>query len=193
MNFISTQSYILTLNNVTINEGKAQEFAKVFFLSSPPADLNDIEDTKYSTPVSHNVTITVHQLKTVINKISLNKASGSDEILNRLLKETFEVTKKHLLALMQASINQQHYPKPFKETTTIIIRKPGKPDYIKPNAYRPIALENTLRKILESIMTELICFLAESYHMLPTHHFGGRAGRTTEDAMIVLTEYIQEA
>ena len=194
MDSTPTQPYISTLNgDATSNEEKALEFTRVFFPQPPPADTSDInETTEYPRPVPCNLTITMRQLETAINKASPDKAPGPDEIPNRVLKKAFSTIKHHLLALVQASVNKHHYPTPFKETTTIVIRKPGKPDYTKPNAYRPIALENTLGKILESIMTELINYLAETFHMLPTHHFGGRAGRTAEDAMMTLSEKIHE-
>jgi hypothetical protein len=35
---------------------------------------------------------------------------------------------------------------------TVIIPKPNEPDYSDPKAYRPIALLNCLRKILEKLM-----------------------------------------
>ena len=57
---------------------------------------------------------------------------------------------------VSASLNAGHYPACFKKTTTIVLRKPNKPDYTKPNAYRPIALENTIGKVLESVMAELV-------------------------------------
>jgi hypothetical protein len=38
-------------------------------------------------------------------------------------------------------------------TTTAILRKPIKPDYTKASAYRPIALENKLGKLIESVVT----------------------------------------
>src|SRR5579859_7619419 len=53
-----------------------------------------------------------------------------------------------LHALVQASINTAHFPAIFKTTTTVVLWKPAKLDYTKPNTYRPIALENTMRKII---------------------------------------------
>ena len=94
---------------------------------------------------------------------------------------------------MQASLEIGYFPKSFKETTTIVLRKPGKPDYTKPNAYRPIALENTLGKVFESIMTNIMSYLTETYGLLPPQHYGGRPGRSTEDAMLVLLENIHKA
>src|SRR5436190_16610083 len=97
------------------------------------------------------------------------------------------------MALTQASLNTGHFPTPFKKTVTIVLRKPNKPNYTKPNAYRPIALENTIGKVLESILAEHISYLCETFNLLPKHHFGGRPGRTAEDAMLILSESIYQA
>ena len=75
----------------------------------------------------------------------------------------------------------------------MVLRKPGKPDYTVTKAYRPIALENTLGKVLESVMADTISYLTETYELLPAHHYGGRPGRSAEDAMMILTENIHKA
>ena len=94
---------------------------------------------------------------------------------------------------MQASINLCYFPKVFKDTTTIVTRKPGKTDYTNAKAYRSIALENTLGKVFESIMTEIMSYLTEIYELLSVHHYGGRPGRSAEDAMLLLSENIHAA
>ena len=184
--------YIPTINNATSNEDKAAAFKSTFFPPPPLANLSDIPST-YPDPVPCNSKITTRQLENAINKLSPNKAPGPDEISNLVLKKTFHITQDHLLALMQATININHFPTPFKTTTTVILRKPSKPDYTKPNSYRPIALENTLGKVLESIMAELLSYVTETHQLLPPEHFGGRPGRTAEDAMTILSERIQHA
>ena len=42
-------------------------------------------------------------------------------------------------------------------------------------------------------MAEYISYLCETHKLLPKHHFGGRPGRTTEDAMLILSESIHQA
>jgi len=64
---------------------------------------------------------------------------------------------------------------------------------MKPNAYRPIALECTISKIVESIVTELLSYLIETHDLLPANHFGACPQCTTEDAMMVLSENIDNA
>ena len=81
----------------------------------------------------------------------------------------------------------------LKETITLVLRKPNKPNYTRANAYRPIALESTIGKVLESIVAEHLSYLCETFELLPKHHFGGRPGRSTEDAMLILSESIYQA
>jgi hypothetical protein len=47
-----------------------------------------------------------------------------------------------------------------------ILRKEGKADYLFLGSYRPIALENTLNKILERIIADYIVDTAKKYTLL---------------------------
>ena len=185
--------YIANINGACTNEEKAIQLQQMFF---PPPPLTVIDDiyangrAMYPHSVYCPQIVTMRQLQNVINKLHPNKAPGPDEIPNRVLKKTFKTTKHHLLAMANSSVKLSHFPTAFKNTSTIVLRKPGKPDYTKPNAYRPIALENILGKVLESIMAEILSYLTETHKLIPPQHFGGRPGRTSEDAMIILTEKI---
>lgn len=75
----------------------------------------------------------------------------------------------------------------------VVLRKPGKPDYSVPGAYRPISLLNTLGKLLEAVMTRRLSYLAEKHSLLPNSQFGGRPGRTAEQALLVLSRAIDQA
>ncbi|CAG7855244.1 SubName: Full=Uncharacterized protein {ECO:0000313/EMBL:CCA77710.1}; Flags: Fragment [Serendipita indica DSM 11827] len=69
--------------------------------------------------------------------------------------------------------------------------KPGKPAYNIAKAYRPIALLNTLGKLLLALMAEDLTYMSEHYALLPHSQFGGRPGRTTTDALHLLTSTIR--
>ena len=47
-----------------------------------------------------------------------------------------------------------------------ILRKEGKVDYLLLGSYRPIALENTLSKILKRVIVEHIVYIAEEHALL---------------------------
>jgi hypothetical protein len=74
-----------------------------------------------------------------------------------------------------------------------MLRKPGKPRYDVPKAYRPIVLLNTMWKVLAAIVANHISFLTEKHQLLPANHFGGRSGQTTADALHLLTYKVKEA
>ena len=143
--------------------------------------------------IPYEAQITIQQIREAVNRLAPDKAPGPDEISNRVLKNALPAIEHHLQALMQASLKLGHFPKPFKQTTTVVLRKPSRPDYTKVKAYRPIALENTLGKVMESVITEIISYLTETHELLPPHHFGGRPGRSAEDAMMILSESIYQA
>ena len=59
-----------------------------------------------------------------------------------------------------------YYPRLGRAIITIVLRKEGKVDYLFPGSYRPIALENTLSKILERVIADRIVDIAKEYALL---------------------------
>ena len=200
-----TQNVIPTLNGTSkTHQQKTEALRQTFFPPPPPANLTDIRSSGKSSEseseseeqpeeIPYTSAITIQQIRRAVNKTAPNKAPGPDGIPNAVIKKALPHIEWHLRTIMQASINLGYFPKAFKETKTVVIRKSGKPDYTVPKAYRPIALENTMGKIMESIIAESISYLTEEYHLLPENHFGGRPGRSTEDAMMILVENIHKA
>jgi hypothetical protein len=79
----------------------------------------------------------------------------------------------------------------WKQFTTVVLRKPGKPSYNIPKAYRPIALLNTTVKLLSAIIAKQLMFYAEKHSLLPSNHFRGREKRTASDAVHLLIHHIK--
>jgi len=48
----------------------------------------------------------------------------------------------------------------------VVLQKEGKADYLIPGSYRPIALENTLSKILEKVIVDYIADIVEEHALL---------------------------
>jgi len=57
-------------------------------------------------------------------------------------------------------------PESLKESITVALRKEGKKDYSLPGSYRLIALENTLAKVLEKHVANIMSEAAEEYGLL---------------------------
>ena len=60
-----------------------------------------------------------------------------------------------------------YYPRLRKAITTFVLHKEGKADYSFPGSYRPIALKNTLSKILKKVIADYIANTAEGHALLP--------------------------
>jgi len=99
----------------------------------------------------------------------------------------------HLLLIYKAIIRIGTYYDPWRESITVVLRKPGKANYELPKAHRPIVLLSTVAKVLTALITEDISRLVECHQLLPKTHFGGRPGRTTADAVHYLTQRIKGA
>jgi len=56
--------------------------------------------------------------------------------------------------LFNACLKQKTYPRIYKKTKIIVLKKPEKKvgDYIKAEVYRPIIFLNTIKKILKTIL-----------------------------------------
>ena len=77
--------------------------------------------------------------------------------------------------------------------TTFVLYKEGKADYLFLGSYRPIALENTLRKILERVIADRIADTAEEHALLPQSQMGARKNRSTLLALMLLAATIKSA
>lgn len=94
---------------------------------------------------------------------------------------------------MNACLRRGYCPRLFRESTTVVIRKPGKPGYTTSETYRPITLLCTLGKALESVIATRLSFLVEEHRLLPEPHIGGRVGRSCDHALDLLLERVYES
>jgi hypothetical protein len=75
----------------------------------------------------------------------------------------------------------------------ITLQKPGKPDYTKLKAFRPILLLLTISKGLEAVIAVRLSYLIEEYSLLLKNYFRVRLKRSTKQALNVLVERIYKA
>ena len=169
---------------------KVHMFKEEFFPPPPEADLSDIPTMRYPTAKHCPMRIERDEVMTTLRKQKVNKASGPDGVTNVILKACAEDVADLATPLFQACIELGYHPEAYRKATTVVLKKSGKDDYCVPKSYRPIALLNTMGKIMESIMAKRISHLAEEHSMLPVTQMGARKGRSTESALELLTEQV---
>ncbi|TFY62710.1 hypothetical protein EVG20_g6603 [Dentipellis fragilis] len=181
-----------TIQSVADNDGKSAILARAFFPPPPPTSTID-PDFEYPEPLQDPDFISPDQIRRHASKLSPYKAPGPDGIPNIVLTRCIEQIIDHLYYIFRATFALKVYYNPWREFTTVVLRKPNKPRYDLAKAYRPIALLNTTCKLLTSIVAEELTFLGEHHGLLPANHFGGRPGCTTTDAMHLLTQRVKNA
>jgi hypothetical protein len=83
-------------------------------------------------------------------------------------------------------INKGYHPKVWKQATGFILKKPKKPDYSQPKAYRIIALLNCLGKVSERILAKRLSYLAETTALIHPSQIGYRLHKSAIDTALLL-------
>ncbi len=177
----------------TTPEAKCEALKARFFPPIPAADLSDIPDFQYPAEKFLSTTISIEEIASALCKARPHKAPGPDDIPIFFLKLLGRPLLEYLQPLFQACLHLSYHPIHFKQSSTAVLRKPGKGDYSAPAAWRPIALLNTLGKVLEAVVASRITALSEEHGLLPPQQMGARPGRSTDTALDMLLQQIHAA
>jgi hypothetical protein len=175
----------------TTFEEKVKAFSRQFFPPVPEADLSDMENYTYPEEVESPPRITEDMVGAEIRRAPAHKAPGPDGIPNCFLHAMGKPLVLALQELTQACWDWQYFPRAFCIARTITLRKPDKGDYTSPKAWRPIALLNTLGKIIEAVTARYLQDVAERWSVLPATQMGARKHRSTETALDWLLSQIR--
>ena len=176
-------------NEVTDNHEKARVLMKTFFpptLQPPPECTVPAKEIPWEPITKQEITRTLQRAKK-------RTAPGEDGIPTMVWSQIWPYISTIVTCIFAASIDLGHHPQRWKVAKIVVLRKPGKSDYTLPGAYRPISLLNTLGKLLEAVVARRLSHYTEKYNLLPDTQFGGRPGRTTEQALLVLANAIDQA
>jgi len=172
------------------DEEKAIILAEQFFPPPAAADLSDIPGFEYQEPKETRMEVEEGDIIAALKGLAPDKAPGPTKITNRFLKTCGEQLAPLLARIFNRCLEIGYHPKPFKDSITVVLRKPQKPSYTTAKAYRPIALLDTIGKLLERIVATRLSAIAEATGMLPEGQMGARPGRSTQTALELLTQQV---
>jgi ribonuclease HI len=173
-------------------EEKANMLRDTFFPKPPEADLSDMENAEYHDQISMP-DITEKEVLDAVQAAAPLKAPGPDGIPNKVLQAASSILVGHLATVMNQSLKLRYCPAHFRNSTTVVLRKQGKDNYTTPKAYRPIALLNTIGKVMDAIIARRLSYLVERFHVIPRLHMGGRKLRSVEHALHNVVQRVYEA
>lgn len=187
--YMSIPAIQVGTEEIADNQRKAEAFLETFFpkMSEPESEeVSPAEELPWEP-------ITEEEIYRSLRVAKGTTAPGRDGIPTLVWKHLWTFLKGTITTIFTKSVDLGYYPRKWKQARIIVLRKPGKPDYSVPGAYRPISLLNTLGKLLEAVMARRLSYWAEKYKLLPDTQFGGRPGRNTEQALLVLTNAVDRA
>ena len=130
-------------NNISIEEFLGQEI-----LNLPEVKMKKLNDNERE---SLEVSITISELKKVIDKANLRSAPGYDGISYRFVKKFWTVFSDSILNAFNECIEEGHLIEPFNLAKIHLIPKKGNLSDIK--NWRPICLLSVLYKIFSGVIS----------------------------------------
>jgi Reverse transcriptase (RNA-dependent DNA polymerase) len=174
------------------NSAKAAALAESFF--PPPPTLSSVPATfNYPKPLPDLRYFSRCQIHQAVGQLKPFKAPGPDGIPNVVLKKCIDTLVDHLHLIFRAVFELDVYHNSWLTSTTLVLRKPGKPTYDVAKAYHPIGLLNTIGKLLSTLVAADLSHLAEKHNMLPSSQFSSHSGRNTTDTMHVVAHKVKNA
>lgn len=156
---------------------------------SPPADFHPprhiVPHSIYLNPA------TVAEIKSIIGSLKSKKASGYDKIKAEVLRQVNDEIAPLLCSLINRIIESGQCPTHFKIAVVRPLHKSGTKKEV--NNYRPISLISNLSKIFEKVIKSRLLSFLNRYENLSERQFGFREGRSTQDAIALLTSNIYAA
>ena len=186
-------------NNIeyTDNESIANLFNEFFVSVARELDENlpttDIDPLMYVRPNSSSFSLTpvTHE---ECSKIILNLNNTShpiNEIPVSIFKKYSCFYIQSVCDMINKSFTSGIFPSPLKLARVIPIFKSG--DKTNLSNYRPISMLNTLSKIFENCLYNRLISFFETNTLISTNQFGFRRNRSTADAILKVTEFINNA
>ena len=164
----------------------------MFFPELEMVDASHTEDI-YAAPKFKFWLITNEQIHRVIANLGPFKVPGLDSIPNVLLVRCADLLVPHLGPIYWATFDLEAYPASWRESETVVLRKPGKADYTVLNAYQLVALLNTMVKVLSACVAEDLTHAIETHDLLPRNHFRSRPGWTMMDLLHYMMKFMKDA
>lgn len=132
----------------------------------------------------------VYEVDKIIMQLKNDSAAGIDGLSPSLIKAIrFEIAEP-LTYIFNLSISTGIFPSSWKKAMVVPIHKSGSKKC--PENYRPISLLTTYSKILEKIVNMRFQRYLEENKLLSQRQYGFRQGRSTEDAVTTLVEFVSD-
>ena len=138
--------------------------------------------------------VSVAEIADNLKLMSNLSAPGEDHLMWRHLKLIIDSPgpQADLTLLFNRILDESLWPTQLKVVNSVIIPKPKKERYDVPKAFRPIALLNTMGKLLTRILAKCLQFDGIANDLFHPGQFGGISKHATVDVGVILVDIISQ-
>lgn len=192
----NTINQIKTENNVLTSD--KQEIANIFV--DYYSDIGEKYANQINVPQNYNENCrilenslflnhtNIREVKKTIKELKPKKAPGYDNIQSEVLNHIADEISAPLAYIINKSIDKGYFPKSFKIGVVKPLYKGG--DNTDIGNYRPISVISNVAKVYEKILKSRFAKFIDKYKILSDRQYGFRNGKSTEDAIAKLTQYV---
>ena len=173
-------TYFCTIGNILVVKLKSV-YSTISTITVPSDDICNTEQFNF-------VPIPAEYVEKQLSCLQKNKAIGSDRISARLLKDASSVIATSLAKLFNRSLTLASFPSSWKIGRITALYKQG--DRTDVNNYRPITILPVISKLLERAVYDQLYEYLLTNKILAKEQFGFRAKRSTDAALIHITDKI---
>lgn len=137
------------------------------------------------------IEITEFEVENVLKEMKVGKAPGYNGLELDIYQTIFLVAKDWFVKVLNVCFQSGIFPDVWKKAKVILFLKEGK-DKSKCESYRPICLLPVWGKILDKIITKRLIYISETRGLLSRNQYGFRKGMSTQDAVKVLLDVVDE-
>ena len=187
-NKVSSTPPLSSANGSIVSDpvGKANLLVNQFANNSTLPDMDmPFPEVPVQYPDISSLRITNKKVKSILDKLDLNKSCGPDQIPAVVLKRCSPELTPVFSKLFRLINSKSTFPQSWKLANIHPISKKG--DLTDPSNYRPIALTSIISKVFETIINDHIVSHLDQYSILQDTQYGFRKRRSTIDHLISIS------
>lgn len=131
------------------------------------------------------------EVKQTIKELKNKKSAGYDGLQAEIIKQVAEFITDPFVRIINKIFETGYFPSVFKTSIVIPVFKSGDRQEIL--NYRPISLITNFAKVIEKILKIRITNYIKKYELISNMQYGFQQGKSTQDAIVSLTERIYSA
>ena len=159
-------------------------------LDDSNAILPELPEPSYLTSLS-SIAFDPQEVEEILKTLKTDKASGPDDLSNRILKELSHELSSPLCSLFNKSLSLGKFPSPYKDANVTPVHKKG--DLSLVSNYRPIPRLNSVAKLFEKLVFKYLYNHLQDNNMLSSLQSGFIPGDSTVNQLAYLYHIFTEA